>query len=101
MDSFAAPDSIVLHPADNLMVVCRPLSKGQALTIDGNRVTIVEDIPVGHKIAKISIKRGDKIIKYGAPIGSALADIKQGQHIHLHNMKSDYIASHTREATNT
>ena len=50
---------------------------------------------LGHKIALKNIIQGEQIIKYGVPIGSALQDIKTGQHIHLHNMKSDYIPTYT------
>ena len=29
-------------------------------------------------------------MKYGAPIGSAIAAIRAGEHAHVHNIKSDY-----------
>jgi (2R)-sulfolactate sulfo-lyase subunit alpha len=69
---------------------------GTPIEIDGNRVLLSEDIHVGHKIARLPLKTGEKILKYGAPIGSLTADVPIGGHVHLHNMKSDYIASHTR-----
>jgi len=31
------------------------------------------------------------------PIGSATRAIKAGEHVHLHNMKSDYIPTYTLE----
>ncbi len=43
----------------------------------------------GHKYALRSIKNGENIIKYGNPIGHAVADIKKGEHIHSHNMKTN------------
>ena len=42
----------------------------------------------GHKYALQSIKAGERIIKYGMPIGVALEDIPQGAHVHSHNMKT-------------
>ena len=36
-------------------------------------------------------------MKYGVSIGSALQGIHPGEHVHLHNMKSDYLPPHTRE----
>lgn len=42
----------------------------------------------GHKYALQSIKAGERIIKYGMPIGVALEDISQGAHVHSHNMKT-------------
>ena len=41
---------------------------------------------------------GDKVVKYGAPIGSIVNPTAIGGWVHVHTMKSDYIASHTREA---
>jgi (2R)-sulfolactate sulfo-lyase subunit alpha len=57
------------------------------------------DVGVGHKLARHALAVGDKVLKYGAPIGSITAPVAAGGHVHLHNMKSDYIASHTRQAT--
>ena len=42
----------------------------------------------GHKYAEKDIKKGEKIIKYGYPIGIALCDITKGEHVHSHNMKT-------------
>ena len=49
----------------------------------------VGDIPAGHKVALCDIKTGEKIIKYGFSIGVATTDIKKGDHVHTHNVKSD------------
>lgn len=43
----------------------------------------------GHKYARRDIKSGENIIKYGNPIGHAICDIKCGEHIHTHNMKTN------------
>ena len=42
----------------------------------------------GHKQALEDIKKGEKVIKYGFPIGFASADIKKGEPVHSHNLKS-------------
>lgn len=42
----------------------------------------------GHKYAVRDIKKGDIIVKYGFPIGIAKADIKAGEHVHTHNLKT-------------
>jgi (2R)-sulfolactate sulfo-lyase subunit alpha len=46
------------------------------------------DVPIGHKIALADIKNGDTVIKYGQDIGKAVADIKKGEHVHVHNLKT-------------
>ena len=43
----------------------------------------------GHKYAVRDIKRGEDIIKYGQPIGHATDDIKAGEHVHTHNVKTN------------
>ncbi|MCI8520904.1 MAG: altronate dehydratase [Clostridia bacterium] len=43
----------------------------------------------GHKVALRDINKGENIIKYGYPIGYAICDIKQGEHIHTHNIKTN------------
>lgn len=43
----------------------------------------------GHKYARFDIKEGENIIKYGQPIGHAVCDIKKGDHVHTHNMKTN------------
>jgi (2R)-sulfolactate sulfo-lyase subunit alpha len=51
-------------------------------------MTTKMDVPVGHKIALVDIKKGDTVIKYGEDIGKAVADIAKGEHVHVHNLKT-------------
>lgn len=46
------------------------------------------DIPAGHKFALRDIKAGEYVIKYGEIIGRATSDIKTGEWVHTHNVKS-------------
>jgi len=89
---------VLLNKADNVFVCCKQLLSGCSTTLESVDISMTTDITVGHKIARNPIVKGDKIIKYGVSIGSAIADIALGEHIHMHNMKSDYIASHTRQS---
>ena len=43
------------------------------------------------QVAVRAIEQGEKVLKYGLPIGSATRDIEAGEHVHVQNMKSDYI----------
>ena len=47
------------------------------------------DIESGHKYAICDIKSGEDVVKYGEPIGHATEDIKMGDHIHTHNLKTN------------
>jgi altronate dehydratase small subunit len=88
-----------IHPMDNVLIVVQEIAAGESLTIDGNLVFFGKLVVMGHKIAGQFIASGENVIKYGVPIGSALVDIVRGEHVHLHNMKSDYIPTYTIENT--
>ena len=55
-----------------------------------NRLDNVDiNLADGHKYALRDIKAGENIIKYGNPIGHATEDIKAGEHVHTHNVKTN------------
>ena len=89
--------AILLHPDDNVLVCIAPIAAGEPIEIDARQAAAKQDVAVGHKLARHALKAGDKVLKYGAPIGSMTAAAEPGEWVHMHNMKSDYIASHTRQ----
>lgn len=93
--------AIRLMPNDNVAVCCRPVRAGETIVVDGVSLTANESIDLGHKISLLHLKVGDGIIKYGMPIGSATREIPAGSWVHIHNMQSDYISAHLRDATGT
>lgn len=46
------------------------------------------DVPIGHKIALGDLKLGATATKYGEDIGKFTADVEQGDHVHVHNLKT-------------
>jgi hypothetical protein len=89
---------ILLHETDNVLVVVAPVEAGDLLPVSGGTVPAREGITVGHKVARVALRAGEKVIKYGAPIGSMTVAAEPGEWVHMHNMKSDYIAAHLRDA---
>lgn len=79
---------IKIHPQDMAAVALTFLPAGSALEADGERIIVSSDIPQGHKFALRDISEGEKILKYGSPIGIAACGIKKGDWIHTHNMKT-------------
>ncbi len=79
---------VIIHPNDVVAVVIAPLSKGDVVQVQGKDITLVMDIPSGHKFAIRDIKKGQPIIKYGAPIGQATQHISKGEHVHASNIKT-------------
>ena len=93
------PRVVLLHPDDNVLVCVRDLRLGEPVRIDGVAVTLSQDIALGHKIARRALRAGDKVLRYGAAIGSLTHDVAAGGHIHSHNLTSDYIPAHGRGGT--
>ena len=87
-----------IHKNDNVVIVVTSIHAGDHEIIDGNDITFTQEIGIGHKVAARQIKAGEKVYKCGVSIGSAKEDIPVGTHIHLHNLKSDYISTYTRDS---
>ncbi|MFN4190507.1 MAG: UxaA family hydrolase [Pseudothermotoga sp.] len=87
-------DFLVHNKGDYVGVATTDLKKGivaQGWTVDKDfnyQIEVLEDIPLGHKIALRDIKGGEKVIEYGETIGVATKDIRMGEHVHIHNIKS-------------
>ncbi len=85
-------NALRIHPDDNVAVALRDLPAGAMLSFteqDGTPpVQTGEPIPFGHKVALAPIAVGAEVVKYGASIGLASADIAPGWHVHVHNLQS-------------
>jgi altronate hydrolase len=79
---------IKIHPNDSVAVALKPLTKGSSINVNGQTITLSEDVPQGHKFALKDIKSGEAVMKYGSSIGVAKEDIKEGAWIHTHNVKT-------------
>ena len=75
-----------IQPEDSVAVALRPLSAGETLRAGDASVTLLSDLPMGHKVALRPIAKGEPVIKYGFPIGQATEDIPAGAHVHTHNL---------------
>jgi len=80
---------IKIHALDNVAVCLEPGLKGETIEFDQRQLTLLDEIPIGHKVALYSLQSGENIIKYGAPIGHAAEDIQEGAHVHAHNLKTN------------
>ena len=85
--------ALLISQKDNVAVALDSIPQGKsALLVSENgtvsKIVVIEDIPLGHKIAKKNIPKGKYIIKYGEKIGIATSDIKSGTHVHIHNVDS-------------
>ena len=86
--------AIMIDPEDTVATLLGDAEAGEPIyivTADGTETKALkarEPISMGHKVALMSLKKGDKVMKYGAVIGQAIRHIREGDHVHVHNMKS-------------
>ncbi len=81
-------NAIKVSPVDNVAVALKNILRGQEVQINGIPPVIArEDVPLGHKVALVSILVGQPVVKYGESILLADGDIKPGQWVHTHNTK--------------
>lgn len=90
-----APDFLVHQDGDSVgVVVIEGVQAGAELTgwvmREDRTVTlkVLEDIPIGHKVALTDVAVGESVIEYGQDIGKAVAPIRKGEHVHIHNLKT-------------
>lgn len=105
MDNTTAPETtdprlLRLDSKDNVAVATTTIEAGDSVMIDGHPVTLPDRVPTGHKLALVRIATGEKVTKYGSPIGSATCDIRPGDYVHTHNLKSDYFPTYTLDGSN-
>jgi len=81
---------IVINEKDNVAVALLDIAAGAEVVLpDGGRFEAVNDVPYSHKVALIDIAEGGPVIKYGESIGEAAREIRKGECVHTHNLKSE------------
>jgi (2R)-sulfolactate sulfo-lyase subunit alpha len=90
-----APDFLVHEDGDSVgVIVIEGVKAGTELTgwimREDRTVTVkvLNDIPIGHKVALANLAVGKGVIKYGVDIGKVVAAVKKGEHVHVHNLKT-------------
>ena len=82
-------DFLKINPADNVAVAINPLTAGTTVNVDGDEITLVSDIPAGHKFALQDIAAGDNVVKYGFPIGHTRHEVKRGAFLDHNDIKTN------------
>jgi altronate hydrolase len=87
MSSFPlAEKAIVLRPEDDVAIAKAAVPAGTVLEDAGGRLTVRDDVPAGHKLARRAMAEGDPVRRYGQVIGFATRAIEAGAHVHTHNL---------------
>jgi len=91
MTSASSPEPrkwLWLHREDNVAMALFDFTPGNAVQIDGSEIVLKDPVEYGHKFAVRNIREGQPITKYAETIGVASRDIRAGEHVHVHNVKS-------------
>jgi altronate hydrolase len=79
---------LLINDNDNIVIAVEEIDAGEVIEVRGEKIKILSDIPVGHKVALKDFETGDKVIRYGFPIGKAAEEITKGEWVHTHNLKT-------------
>ena len=89
------PHVLAHNPKDNVaVVVVEGLKAGTKAfgviteTDTPFEIDVLDDIPIGHKVALADFKTDDTVIKYGQDVGRIVATVAKGRHVHTQNMKT-------------
>lgn len=91
------PRLLLLHAGDSVYVLRDQIAEGEMVMVAGTAVAFPQALGLGHKIARVAVAAGEPVLKYGAPIGRATRNIAPGDHVHLHNLASDYTPTYALE----
>ena len=82
------------EPDDDVGVAVLDLQAGStvgAVTLEGvpvGTVTLINAVPLGHKVAMHDVAIGQDVIEYGRVIGVAFQAVPRGSHVHTHNLRT-------------
>jgi len=83
---------LLIDAKDNVGTALETLSEGARVSfeVQGHveKITLLSDIPIGHKLALRDIEKGAAVIKYGERIGQSTSRIIRGEYVHVHNVVS-------------
>ncbi len=83
---------IIINERDNVATALKELKSGAEVSVEFQgrlqKMTLLSDIPMGHKFALRDIAEGEPVIKYGESIGQGTKKIARGEHVHVHNVTS-------------
>lgn len=80
-----------LSSTDNVAVALRKIAAGDELRLGALNLRALDEVPMAHKIAICPIAVGEKVLKFGVPIGTATMAIPRGALVHVHNIRSDFV----------
>jgi (2R)-sulfolactate sulfo-lyase subunit alpha len=93
-ESYMTHGILIHEPDDDVGVAVEDLDAGAeigVITLEGapvGTVTLINDVPLGHKVAMRDITSGKDVIEYGRVIAVAIQGAPRGSHVHTHNIRT-------------
>ena len=78
-----------IHNADNVAVALEALPANAVVDVAGERITLQDAIPAGHKFALTGLAENGQVIKYGYPVGHAVQPVAKGAWVNETNIKTN------------
>ncbi len=69
------------HPLDNCAIATKPIPAGSALVFETGTLRLHRDIPEGHRFAARPIRKGERLLSWALPFGTALRQIAAGEYV--------------------
>ena len=99
MQTSARRRVLALDRYDNVANALEAIAAGDEIDAQSDQTVVARTpVPLGHKVALVSIRAGEPVVKYGEPIGLARSDIAPGEHVHTHNVDrlfADWLTART------
>jgi len=70
---------------DNVAIATIFIPQKARFVSEGKYIMANHDIPIGHKVALKTLKKGGAVIRYGETIAQATENIEVGDWVHVHN----------------
>lgn len=77
---------LILNPNDNVAVATVDLPAQTVVEVNGKKIVISDNTPVGNKVALTDLNSGANIIKFGQPIGHLTTSVTAGALINKQNL---------------
>jgi altronate dehydratase small subunit len=85
--------AFVLHHADNVATALDDLTVGPVTLLGETTLPeaqCLEPVKFGYKIALTDLAPGDPVVKNNVVIAEAFLEIRKGEMVHLHNIRSRF-----------
>lgn len=85
---------LIHNKGDDVGVATSDIKKGsnaEGVYMDTNeriKINVLEDIPLGHKLALRDLSKDQDLTEYSAVIGRVTETALAGSHVHTHNLRS-------------